>query len=206
MYLLSHLEFRAEFDHDCCLLIPHEHKTILSLNNKIKTHSMDFIWYIFSFALFDSNIFIYKLNFIALKQRKADYLWSRTIKSCLLCVYTYPQVELDGCRTNGLSWSTGHGLSENLEGAVHTVPTVILSKHIAADSIEEEFLLIKSDVMPFSVYGAGAAAVVLGAFPLAVSAGAAVWMDCVRVCCMLKSKWHVFVHTHTHTQAPGPLV
>lgn len=74
MYLLTHLEFRAEFDHECCLLIPHEYKTILSFNNQIKTASKDFIWYIFSFSLFDLNCFIYKLNFIALKHRKSVYL------------------------------------------------------------------------------------------------------------------------------------
>lgn len=74
MYLLTHLEFRVEFDHECCLLIPHENKTILSFNNQIKTQSMDFIWYIFSFALFDLNIFSCKLNFIALKERTSDCL------------------------------------------------------------------------------------------------------------------------------------
>lgn len=73
MYL-PNLKSGAEFDHDCCLLIPHEDKTIASLNNEIKTHSMDFIWYIFSYACYDSNIFIYKLNFLALKQRKSDHL------------------------------------------------------------------------------------------------------------------------------------
>lgn len=66
MYLLTHLEFRAQFDHECCLLIPHENQTILSFNNQIKTHSVDFIGYIFSLTLFDFKIFIFKLNFIAL--------------------------------------------------------------------------------------------------------------------------------------------
>lgn len=87
---------------------------------------------------------------------------------------TYPQVELYGCGTNGLCRSTCNGLGDDLEGAVHVVPTLILSKHIAAASIEEEFLLIKGDVMPLSIEGAGAAAVVLGALPFAVFAGAAV--------------------------------
>lgn len=87
---------------------------------------------------------------------------------------TYPQVELYGRGTNGLGCSTCNGLGDDLEGAVHIVPTVILSKHVAAASIEEELLLIKSDVMPFSIKGAGAAAVVLGALPFAVFAGAAV--------------------------------
>lgn len=68
MYMLTHLEFRAELDHECCLLIPHEYKTILSFNDQIKTHSMDFKRYIFSFALFDLKIFIFKINFITLKE------------------------------------------------------------------------------------------------------------------------------------------
>ena len=63
----------------------------------------------------------------------------------------YPQVESDGYGTNGVCHSTCHGLGENLEGAVHTIPTVILSKNIAAASIEEIFLVIKGDVMAFSI-------------------------------------------------------
>lgn len=63
----------------------------------------------------------------------------------------YPQVECDGYGTNGAGCSTCHELSENLEGAVHTVPTVILSKNIAAASIEEKFFVIEGDVMPFSI-------------------------------------------------------
>lgn len=84
VYLLTHLEFRAEFDDEYCLLIPHEYKTILSFDNQIKTHSVDFIWYVFSYALFDLKVFICKLNFSTLKQRKSDYLSSRSIKLCHL--------------------------------------------------------------------------------------------------------------------------
>lgn len=87
---------------------------------------------------------------------------------------TYPQVELYGRGTNGLGCSTCDGLGDNLEGALGIVPAVILSKHVAAASVEEELLLVKSDVMPFSIKGAGVAAVSLGAFPFAVFAGAAV--------------------------------
>lgn len=87
---------------------------------------------------------------------------------------THPQVELNGRGTNGLSCSTHFGLGDNLEGAIATVPTIILSKNVVAASIEEEFLLIKGDVMPFSIQSAGAPAVFLGAFPFTVSAGAAV--------------------------------
>lgn len=63
----------------------------------------------------------------------------------------YPQVERDSYGTNGLGLSTCHGLSDNLKGALHTVPTAILSKNIAAASLEEKFLLIKGDVMAFSI-------------------------------------------------------
>lgn len=63
----------------------------------------------------------------------------------------YPQVERDGYGTNGLGCSTRHGLGENLEGAVLSVPTVILSKNVAAASVEEKLLVVKGDVMPFSV-------------------------------------------------------
>lgn len=94
----------------------------------------------------------------------------------------YPQVERDIYGTNGLGCSTCHGLGDNLKGALDTVPTAILSKNIAAASLEEKFLVIKGDVMAFSIYAAGATAVVLGALPLPVSAGAAIRMERVRLC------------------------
>lgn len=70
---------------------------------------------------------------------------------CMCNCPKYPQVERDGQGTNGLGCSTCHGLGENLKGAVHTVPTVILSKNIAAVSTEEKLLVIKGDVMPSSI-------------------------------------------------------
>lgn len=49
----------AEFDHECCLLIPNENKTVLCFNDKIYTHGMDLIGYVLSFVLFDnSDIFV----------------------------------------------------------------------------------------------------------------------------------------------------
>lgn len=94
--------------------------------------------------------------------------------ACMHNCPTHPQVERDGRGTNALSCSTRFGLCDNLEGAVATVTTVILSKNVVAASVEEEFLLIKGDVIPFSIQSAGAPTVFLGAFPFTVSAGAAV--------------------------------
>lgn len=76
MWLLTYLERGAEFDHDCCLLIPNKNKTILCLNDKIYTDSVNLIGYVYPVTLFDnSDIFFWKDNFTVLKKSNKQNMY-----------------------------------------------------------------------------------------------------------------------------------
>lgn len=60
-----------------------------------------------------------------------------------------------------------------------------LRENVAAVPTEEEFLAIKSDVMPFSIYGAGPVTFVVCAVPCSASASAVICMDGITSGCVV---------------------
>lgn len=74
-----------------------------------------------------------------------------------------------------------------------------LSKNVATVPIKGEFLIIKSDVMPFSVYGAGSITLTICAFPFSAFASAMIWIDEVMSSCMFIN-FFFFKHTQLWTE------
>lgn len=68
---VTNLECRTKPNHQCCLPVPDQNKTVLSLNDKIYTHSVDVKGDVYSCALiYNFDIFVWKNDFTVLKDTR----------------------------------------------------------------------------------------------------------------------------------------